>query len=316
MDRLVDEPDAVAALAATVSQTSGIPAVQVEKDFWVTEVLRGVAEAAPQSGVEVIFKGGTSLSKAFSLIERFSEDVDVLVLFDPAAGHRANDRSLKSLIAGAERATGLVGTPVLETATKGKKRSARFSYRTLGLRPTTGLSEGVLLELGSRGGALTNTTRPIMSLLAQHAPGEMSDFDEAEPFPVRVLDPCRTLVEKLVLLHTAHGAADPSEAIRGVRHYYDVHQLLGDDAVVAELQVQGIQGLARDVCTYSSAAGRPAQGRPTNGFADSPAFSSGRHIGAARQQYDLQLRDLVWPGCLLPSFDECVEAVRAHQADL
>ena len=38
-------------------------------------------------------------------------------------------------------------------------------------------------------------------------------------------DPCRTLVEKLVLLHTADTSTDPHDAIRGARHYYDVHQL-------------------------------------------------------------------------------------------
>jgi hypothetical protein len=56
-DRLIEDPHAVAALAAHVSDAINIPAAHIEKDFWVTEVLRGAAAAA--QGVEVVFKGGT-----------------------------------------------------------------------------------------------------------------------------------------------------------------------------------------------------------------------------------------------------------------
>ncbi len=52
----------------------------MEKDFWVTEVLRGVVGQASQEDITVIFKGGTSRSKAYRLIKCFSEDVDMLVV--------------------------------------------------------------------------------------------------------------------------------------------------------------------------------------------------------------------------------------------
>ena len=81
--RLVYEPDAVAVLAARGTDDVGLPAAQVEKDFWVAEVLRGAMRSAGELGVEIVFKGGTSLSKAYRPIERFSEDVDVLVLLPP-----------------------------------------------------------------------------------------------------------------------------------------------------------------------------------------------------------------------------------------
>ncbi len=55
-NRLVHDPDGVAALAAQVADTTGLPAAQIEKDFWVTEVLRGVTEAAKTIGVEVVFE--------------------------------------------------------------------------------------------------------------------------------------------------------------------------------------------------------------------------------------------------------------------
>ncbi len=95
MVRLVNDPDAVGVLAARVADEIGLPAEQVEKDFWVTEVLRGVTRSAGELGIEVVFKGGTSLSKAFRLIERFSEDVDVLVILpqrEPAQRSASSSR--------------------------------------------------------------------------------------------------------------------------------------------------------------------------------------------------------------------------------
>ena len=74
------DPDAVATLAARIEDATAIPSAHVEKDFWVTEVLRGVAHESAETGVSAVFKGGTSLSKAYRLIARFSEDVDVIVI--------------------------------------------------------------------------------------------------------------------------------------------------------------------------------------------------------------------------------------------
>ena len=76
---LREEPDAFDALRDLTANTLDIDPGAIEKDYWATEVLRSVT--APLSGVdEFVFKGGTSLSKAYGIIERFSEDIDVLVV--------------------------------------------------------------------------------------------------------------------------------------------------------------------------------------------------------------------------------------------
>lgn len=71
----------------------------VEKDFWVTEVLRGIARCSADTGVSAVFKGGTSLSKAFGLIRRFSEDVDVIVI---APGHSTGQDNRCPSLAGCQ----------------------------------------------------------------------------------------------------------------------------------------------------------------------------------------------------------------------
>lgn len=150
-----------------------------------------------------------------------------------------------------------------------------------------------------------------------HAPEQVAGAPEAEPVLVRVLAPWRTLVEKLVLLHTAHTAEDPKAAVRGARHYYDVHQLLTRPEILAGIHEHGIAILARDVCTYSRAADMPAADRPTDGFATSPAFNDGPHVAAARAEYDHRvLTGLVWHDAARPSFDECVQAVHQHSEHL
>lgn len=67
-----------AAIIREMAARRGISAVMVEKDFWVSWTL-AVLFAHPEFGVQLVFKGGTSLSKVFGVIERFSEDIDLSV---------------------------------------------------------------------------------------------------------------------------------------------------------------------------------------------------------------------------------------------
>ncbi|MGH9022854.1 MAG: nucleotidyl transferase AbiEii/AbiGii toxin family protein, partial [Acidimicrobiia bacterium] len=120
----LDELDVYVTRIATAT---GIPAAHIEKDYWVTEVLRGIAAASRQTGCSIVFKGGTSLSKAHHLIQRFSEDVDLIAVL-PAGGDRAKDATLKAFIAGAAEATGLASDTDQGVTTRGVKRSAVLAY--------------------------------------------------------------------------------------------------------------------------------------------------------------------------------------------
>lgn len=148
VERLRDDLDALEVAAAAVAETTGTPAAHVEKDFWLPEALRGVARTAEVLGVPIYFKGGTSLSKVFGLIRRFSEDVDILAVLrhDDSAG--ARHKALKALCAGAAAATGLDGQPVGDKSSKGEKRAVTLAYpNRQGLRPLR--HEGVLVKSGT-----------------------------------------------------------------------------------------------------------------------------------------------------------------------
>ncbi|MBN9615418.1 MAG: hypothetical protein BGO25_03435 [Acidobacteriales bacterium 59-55] len=97
--RLFEHPDFDQAIlrAAEYFQDQGFRPGVIEKDYYVTEALRILANVA---GDKIIFKGGTSLSKGWNLIQRFSEDIDIFLdpqAFTPPLGKNGINRQLKAL---------------------------------------------------------------------------------------------------------------------------------------------------------------------------------------------------------------------------
>ncbi|WP_419926444.1 nucleotidyl transferase AbiEii/AbiGii toxin family protein [Candidatus Poriferisocius sp.] len=298
-----------------IEESTGIPAAHVEKDFWVTEALRAAAARAASEKTTIVFKGGTSLSKAHRLIRRFSEDIDLLVVV-PGDSKDAADRCLKAITAAVGKALGVEGAVDATTATKGRKRTTCFEYpvrhRQGGLRPS------VLLELGARGGTLPAEAMTIGSLIAENGRDVGLDmgFEEAASFQIRVLHTARTLVEKLMILHHAAVLGDRAERIRLARHYYDVWCLLNDASTLSALTVWPCDALAREVETFTIAAGLDTSPRPSGGFGASPAFSA--RTRAVREAYQRQVLDqLVWgPAEEKPTLDECCDLVVATGTSL
>ena len=310
--RLRDFPDVLAAGAAQVAEVTDIPMAHVEKDFWITEVLRGVARCSADTEVSAVFKGGTSLSKAFGLIQRFSEDVDVIVM---APGHSKgeDDRCLKSFVDAAASSTGLEAVIDSSTATRGVKRTAKLQYPTN--TAIGALQPSVLLELGTRGGAMPTVRQSVSSLLVEHghAAGLETDFVEAEPVTVHTLAPVRTLIEKLIIVHHAATLGDETEQARLARHYYDIWCLLNDHDTVEALKVSPADVLAREVVTFTAATKMDTSPRPVRGFASSPAFDPATCAPAKDAFASIVIAQLVWPTAPHPSFEDCCEAVQEHK---
>lgn len=302
--RLAEAADAVAKVTA-------IPAVQVEKDFWITEVLRGVAAFGAEIGVTAVFKGGTSLSKAFGLIRRFSEDVDIVVVLPNPGGSSAH-RHLVAFVEAAQSTTGLVATIDTESATRGVKRTAVFRYPTDA--EIGALSAGVRLELGTRGGAIPMKRCSVTSLLCQYQSHIRSDLETliGPAFDVHVQAPVRTLVEKLMILHHAAVSGDSKERWRHARHYYDVWCLLASEQAREALVASPADVLARDTLMHSAAADRRATSRPHEGFASSPAFDLSSSPGVVAVYEAVVLGQLLWPDSPQPTLEDCCELVHRH----
>jgi hypothetical protein len=168
MALLRNHKDDLAALTAAAAAALGIDPAFVEKDFWVIEVLRAAAapvQVTTKDGrsyeVQVIFKGGTSLSRVFELIERFSEDVDLLISFpDRETSIGARDKVLKQIRDAVAAHLGTAGEPA--GVTTGVKRNIRYPYP--GRYGSGDVTEGVLLEMGSRGGAFPTQQHYLRSI--------------------------------------------------------------------------------------------------------------------------------------------------------
>lgn len=161
-ERLRGNPNELEALIGVTAEAYEISRDYIEKDFWVTEVLRSASTDqiitlpdGTTATVTFTFKGGTSLSRVFGIIERFSEDVDLLAIFPTEASMNARHKVLKAVDANVKQHLELQDSQVtINTSTTGIKRYTTYRYPTNSHDPS--LKEGVLLELGSRGG-----TRPL-----------------------------------------------------------------------------------------------------------------------------------------------------------
>jgi hypothetical protein len=206
----------------------GLVPLFVEKDYWVTQVLRALSESHPGW---FVFKGGTSLSKGYGLIDRFSEDVDILVL--PSRGDSAKTRE-QLLLDMTESVSEAIGVPWQQTRDPGRGSWAHRADVLIYPRTIRGGSlspmedRGVLLETGFAGGEWPGEMVPLTPILCGPLGIDPAAYEDTAPFHVKALRPFRTLLEKLSLLHHVASAPGPGGVAdrRCGRHYYDIYRLL------------------------------------------------------------------------------------------
>ncbi len=320
MPLLRDSPDDFAVLVERVAAELAYPPAFVERDYWITEILRSIAQPIDGYDASVIFKGGTSLSKGWRLLQRMSEDVDVLVTYGPDASRRDRDRVLKFLILRVERDIGVAATG--QAAETSVHRARYFGYSQQHAHPAL-TGERVLLELGTRGGPEPHRRLTLRSLLADVAIGESiaapDEFAEFAALEIDTLSPERTLFEKLAALHNlaSKTVADPAAHQHlgtKLRHAYDIAMLLNDDATLAALRALDRAAILEDIERRSVDNAWEWTPRPAGGYADSPAFDpTFTEHPAVSAAYTRALELVV--GGAKPSLDDLAELARSR-ADL
>ncbi len=235
------------------ARASGIGAKAIEKDWWVTLVLRVLFEG-PYGGF-MIFKGGTSLSKCWGLIERFSEDIDIAL--DPMAfGIEYKDEPTKGDVerlkrkgcaftggllkdglekglarAGLQAGMVLVAAEAVDAKMPDKDPQVLLvAYPSLYVADPY-LRDEVRVEVSVRSLKEPYGLRPVQSLLYTWFPNEA--YEEA-PLEIAVVDPRKTFLEKAFLLHEEFLKPDEGKirTDRMSRHLYDLYRL--DGAGVSE----------------------------------------------------------------------------------
>jgi hypothetical protein len=234
----------------TAARRGMTPAV-VEKDFWVTWVLDRLF-AVPALARLLMFKGGTSLSKAYGLIERFSEDIDLILDWRVLSGEdllakrsrsqqtKLNDeinRLAQDYIAG-----DLLGHVKAALGDVCQCGIGEDDPHVIGVHYPAAFSDDYLcpevrLEIGPLAAWLPYEDRTISCYAAQAFP---QLFGRRE-FPVRVIRAERTFWEKATILHAeAHRPDDKKQPARYSRHYYDLAQMARSpikDKALAEVEL-------------------------------------------------------------------------------
>jgi len=291
--RLADRADFRDLLGIVAAEVGLLPA-WIEKDYWLVRVLEAVARSPGLSGL-FVFKGGTSLSKAWKLIDRFSEDVDLLLTgehYGPMPAKKgAREKTFKAVRQAIEKATPLRLS--LEGLSEEEKRfyylradthgQLRYPIRGGSLEATAGSQEWVLVEAGFRGGSNPWSMVPIRSYVGEYISGKQhlaslaaEYVADVSPVDVPVLAAERTFIEKLLAVHTA---AVGSVSSLQARHYYDLSKLLYHSDVIRCLnQPQEFREILSEAVGVSNAHWGTRLDPGTLDLSASPALTLGREV--------------------------------------
>ncbi len=199
----------------------------VEKDYWMTLVLMRLAKS-PYSEVAV-FKGGTSLSKGYQLIDRFSEDVDIAIIKDQ--GKTGNEVKTMIRVIEKEITKDLYEFQMKGVTSKGSRfRKSVFSYNST---DNTNKNNKLMVEVNSFANPFPFQKRLINSFVSNFLmeTGNQTYIAryELEPFEVNVLNKEQTLLEKMAALIRFSFDENPTESLSGkIRHFYDLCFLVKD----------------------------------------------------------------------------------------
>jgi hypothetical protein len=221
-----------------ISNQTGMPAFAAEKDWWVVQTLGIIFEM--EVGRFLVFKGGTSLSKAWKLIDRFSEDIDLAIgdltknqrtSLRKAAGEYTTGEFLKELENRfKEKGYNDVGfVPVEAKDSDQDPRIIEVHYPYVIKHPDY-VKPRVQIEIGCRSLIEPYSIKKFGSLVDETFKG--SEF--TSPFiDVPTVHAERTFLEKLFLLHEEFSR--PAEKIRVdrlSRHMYDIYHLSQDKNIL------------------------------------------------------------------------------------
>ncbi len=232
-----------------VAASKDITESAVEKDWWVTAILKVLFSMTPAP--YMLFKGGTSLSKGWNLIDRFSEDIDIAlyrdfhldVLGKECAAALNNNQVKKLRMANRDY---ILGAFMKEFETKlwdcglGECRLEPVIYQTDG-RSVDHDSDPVEIEVHYKPKVKSEQyIRPVVkveiSCLSMKEPFEVkrisslvgeafTELDDETVADIPIISPVRTFLEKAFLLNEEYQRKNPRH-IRMSRHLYDLERLM------------------------------------------------------------------------------------------
>jgi hypothetical protein len=229
------------ALVETIAESEKIndPAL-VEKDYWIMHAVFGLK----QLGLTFELKGGTSLSKGFGIIQRFSEDIDIRV--EPFDGlqvdtnpnhekpqHIESRRQFFDKLRDKIKIPGIIAVERDTAYDDAALRNVglRLGYETK-FGPIQGLKEGILLEVGFDQ-TTPNKEVTISSWVLKFGEKGRLRYTDNRALEIPCYNPEYTFVEKVQAVVRKYGQFKTSGKVptNFLRHYYDIHKLLDVESV-------------------------------------------------------------------------------------
>jgi len=230
--KLHENKEQLADAIRITSAELGIPQKFVEKDYWICQILQRLSRM-PQAE-RTVWKGGTSLTKGYGIIQRFSSDVDLAIIGE---GLSNNQQKKLVLHLGKDTTIDLEETEEFGESIKNSRfRKTYHSYPSVIDRTDTSLDflgNYVIVEINTYGNPypfVRQFVKPFITEMMEKRQLEdlIAQLDMA-PFELNVLDKRRTMCEKVVSLLRFSFEEDPMAGLTSkVRHFYDLHFLMKD----------------------------------------------------------------------------------------
>ncbi len=233
------------------SQQLGINEIYVEKDYWVTFALFNIFKN--DIGKETVFKGGTALLKCFGMIQRFSEDIDLVVLrYENETGNQ-----LKNKI---KKISKCVSAVLPETDIDGVTNKVGMIRKTAHNYPRTftghfgQVRDIIIVEstwlVNFEPFTTANVSSFIYEMMLQNNQQTLIDKYGMNPFEVLALNPKRTLCEKVMSLVRFSQTQEAITDLRNkIRHTYDIHLMLKDENLKSFFQSNDFETMLLRVAT-------------------------------------------------------------------
>lgn len=202
-----------------VSQEKNILPEIIEKDYYVTLILKFLSEKIPF----IVFKGGTSLSKCHNIIKRFSEDIDIAIDTEISKSQKKN---IKQSIIEVANFLELEITNIDETRSRNNYNKYIFAYKSVLESENTFLKSGVILETSYITISFPTEKKEVSSFIGNMMKSESPDFIETfglSDFTMKTQCIERTFIDKVFALCDYYLQNKISSHSR---HIYDIYKIL------------------------------------------------------------------------------------------
>lgn len=294
-------------LITLTAKDMGILEFYIEKDYWVTYILKQLSKSSFKN--DVVFKGGTSLSKGYNAINRFSEDID-LQLTNP----NLNDNQKKKLLKNIEEeiTKGMIYMPNHPRESKrGNIRKTIYQYPIqIDEKDKGQVSDVIVLEINSLSTPEPTETLKIESYIAKYlkkiGKSEFIPKLELESFEIKVLSAKRTFIEKIFAILDYTFEKNPEEELGNkIRHLYDIHKLYQLQEIKDFLSKEDAFNMASKVVVQNDFFGK----RKDTIYTDSFLYNDFSRIDKIELVYNNRFKSMVFGE--FPSFKELKNTLNA-----